>query len=68
MSASPSVKARAQVGVAVRTKNRALEVQARRDLAAAKIEAYVQKVVAEAPPLTSEQRARLAALLNGGAA
>jgi hypothetical protein len=39
-------------------------VTARRDLAAAKLEAYVQRVVSEAPPLTSEQRDRLAALLR----
>lgn len=42
----------------------------RRDLAAAKIEAYVAKVVAEAPPLSPEQRDRLAMLFrpSGGAA
>ncbi|MEX3645021.1 hypothetical protein [Mycolicibacterium porcinum] len=36
----------------------------KRDLAAAKIEAYVKRVVAEAPPLTDEQRARLADLMR----
>jgi len=39
-------------------------VNARRDLAAAKLDAYIQKVVAEAPPLTDEQRDRIAALLR----
>ncbi len=40
----------------------------RSELAAARIAAYVEKVVAEAPPLTADQRARLAALLNPGTA
>lgn len=35
----------------------------RRDYAAVKIEEYVAKVVAEAPPLTAEQRHRIAQLL-----
>ncbi len=45
----------------------------RRDLAEAKITAYVDKVLREAPELTTEQRSRLAELLRpvrgqGGAA
>lgn len=39
-------------------------IDARRDLAAAKLDAYIKKVVAEAPPLTDEQRDRIAALLR----
>lgn len=39
-------------------------IEARRELAAAKLEAYVQKVVANAPPLTSSQRDRIAVLLR----
>lgn len=39
----------------------------RRDLAAAKLEAYVSRVVSEAPPLTVEQLDRVAVLLRGGA-
>ena len=39
-------------------------IDARRDLAAAKLDAYVKKVVAEAPPLTGAQRDRIAALLR----
>ncbi len=35
----------------------------RRDLAAERIASYVEAVVAQAPPLTPEQRARLALLL-----
>lgn len=39
-------------------------IDARRDLAAANIEAYVRRVVDAAPPLTDSQRDRLAALLR----
>ena len=39
---------------------------ARRDLAAAKIEDYIDKVISEAPPLSVEQRDALALLLRGG--
>ena len=39
---------------------------ARRDLAVAKIEDYIEKVVAEAPPLTPAQYDKLASLLQGG--
>jgi hypothetical protein len=41
-------------------------VDARRDFAAAKIADYIAKVVAEAPPLTDEQRVRICALLRAG--
>ena len=41
---------------------------ARRSLAEAKIAEYVRKTVDSAPPLTAEQRQRLAALLTSGAA
>lgn len=45
-------------------------VTARQDLAASKLAQYVEKVVAEAPPLTAEQSDRIAALLRpaGGGA
>jgi hypothetical protein len=39
---------------------------ARRDLAAAKIADYIERTVASAPPLTDDQRNRIAALLNAG--
>lgn len=39
-------------------------VEARRDYAAAKLEAYVEKIVASAPPLTEAQRRRIAAVLD----
>jgi hypothetical protein len=41
---------------------------ARRDLAAASLAEYIVKVVDAAPPLTEDQRARLATLLRGGGA
>jgi hypothetical protein len=37
--------------------------QARRDLRAARAEAYVRELVDTSPPLTAEQRSRLAVLL-----
>ena len=42
--------------------------EAQRDLRAARLEAHVRAVVDAAPPLTAEQRARLAALLRGSGA
>jgi hypothetical protein len=41
-------------------------LEARRNLRAAKLADHIVKVVAEAPPLTQEQRDRLAVLLRGG--
>ena len=38
-----------------------------RDYAAAKLEDYIRRTVDTAPPLTPEQRDRLALLLRGGA-
>ena len=40
----------------------------RRDLKAQRLEEYIAKVVDSAPPLTVEQRDRIAAILRGGAA
>ena len=42
--------------------------RARADLAKAKLEQYIQRVLQDAPPLTAEQLARLAVLLQGGTA
>lgn len=61
-------RARSQLGVAVRRgRGNAAIADARRDLAAAKLAHYIERVVAESPPFTPDQRARLAALLRGGA-
>jgi hypothetical protein len=42
-------------------------VEARRDLRAARAEEYIRKLVEAAPPLSAEQRDRLAILLKGAA-
>ncbi len=39
-------------------------IDARRELAAAKLEAYIARVVASAPPLTEEQQRQLSTLLR----
>lgn len=41
-------------------------VDARRDLIASRAEEYIRKLVDAAPPLTAEQRSRLAALFAPG--
>lgn len=41
---------------------------ARQNLRAAKLENHIAKVLSEAPPLTDEQRERIAALLRAGGA
>lgn len=60
---SDILSARSRVAVAVRQRDAEAERDARRDLAAAKLEAYAARVVAEAPPLTEAQRDRITALL-----
>ena len=42
-----------------------LAADAKRNLAAANLEAHIQRIVAQAPPLTEDQRSRLALLLRG---
>lgn len=66
METSSVAQAKSRLGVAVRYNNHRAETEARRDLAAAKLEAYIAKTVAAAPPLTPEQRDKLAAILHGG--
>lgn len=68
MSTSPNLAALAHAR-AVRTGDPEQVAATHAALAAAKIEAAIQKALAEAPPLTDEQRARLARLLtaDGGA-
>lgn len=43
-------------------------IEARRDLVAQSLEEHIRREVAKAPPLTDEQRDRIAAVLRGGAA
>ena len=57
-------KARARVaGLHARAADDPEALDARRNLAAAKTAAYIQKVLDDAPPLTEEQRVALAELL-----
>jgi len=55
--------------VASLTRSRAADdpdlVAARRNLAAARLADHIEKTIAAAPPLTAEQRDRLALLLRG---
>ena len=72
MDVTRALKARNQLAVACRHHPDQIEDR-RRDLAAAKISDYIEKVLAAAPPLTDAQRTALAELLkparrNGGAA
>jgi hypothetical protein len=69
---SPLAKARSDVAVAHRRRDpRAIE-EARQRFATEKIADHIKRVLAQAPPLTDEQRAKLAELLrpvrtrNGG--
>lgn len=59
----PVITARNRLGAAVRSGDPVLAAARRQELAAAKLEAYVAKVVAEAPPLSPEQSRIIAALL-----
>lgn len=61
---SPVLQARAQLAVATRRRDPEQIANARRDLAAEKLAQYVARTVADAPPLTAEQRDRIAALLR----
>ena len=62
---SPELRrAAAKAGAAVRWQGPEAR-DARRDLAAERIAAYVQRVLSDAPPLDPEQKARLCLLLHG---
>lgn len=58
---------RAAVARATKTGDTETITEARRVLAAEKIAAYIAETVAAAPPLTAEQRDRLAGLLRHAA-
>lgn len=62
---SRSLAARNRLGAALRNSPNDSEriVDARRDLAEARIADAIERIVADAPPLTDNQRARLAAML-----
>lgn len=61
---SEVLKARSATGVAARRGDSNAVLEARRNLAAAKLAAYIESVVAEAPPLTDEQLDHIALLLR----
>lgn len=64
---SRSLTARQRLGGTIRLNPNDAEkiAAARRDLAEAKLSDYIERVIAEAPKLSSEQLDRLALLLNG---
>lgn len=64
---SPVLSSRGRLNAAQRHDPHGDHSRLRADLAAAKLEQYIEKVVSSAPPLTDSQRSRLAALLTGGA-
>lgn len=66
---SQALKARNNLGTVMRhhRDDEAAVTAARQQLAVAKITEYIERVVAEAPPLTPEMRDRLALLLRGAA-
>lgn len=68
-SKNPSVS-RAVIDYANACKNPAATATlaaARANLAAARIEDFIEKTLADAPPISAEQRSRLSRLLTGGA-
>lgn len=61
----PSVyAARSALGVAARRRDAEAIRAARQELAAANIAAAIKRVASEAPPLTEDQRRRLASILT----
>jgi hypothetical protein len=63
-----AIHARNRLGGTIRLKpnDREALAAARLELRAAKLEDYIVRTVEQAPPLTDEQRARLAAILAPG--
>lgn len=59
---------RARLAATQRHHPHADTTELRRDLKAARLEDYIARTVDSAPPLSPEQRDRLALLLRGGAA
>lgn len=64
--ADPVLSARSRFNATrqYRGENDPATVAAARDLAAEKMAAYVSRVVTQAPPLTEDQRSRIARLLS----
>ncbi len=68
MSSWTTERARLAVTIRHHPDDRAAIETARRDLRAARGEDYIRRLVDGAPPLTAEQRARIAAILLDPAA
>lgn len=68
MSSIPREHARVAALSRSRTADDPGLLDAKRNLRALKLEEHVLRVVGEAPPLTDEQRERIAALLRAGGA
>lgn len=68
MSTWKSERARVASLARFRPSNDPALVDAKRDLRAERLAEHVARVVAQAPPLTDEQRERIAALLRAGGA
>lgn len=69
MASKNPIVSRAVIDYAKACKNptgKATLAAARANLAAARIEDFIEKVLADAPPISDEQRSRLARLLTGG--
>ncbi len=62
---SEVAKTRARIATATRTGTPDDVAEARRAHATASLAAHIARVVAEAPPLTDEQKSRLTVLLRG---
>ncbi|MDZ8200633.1 hypothetical protein RZO50_03860 [Microbacterium sp. SSW1-59] len=59
-------KARSEIMIGRRVHDPEREASGRRDLAEAKIAAYIEKALAVAPPLNNQQIHRLTGLLRAG--
>lgn len=66
MSKSPLQRLAIEKAQAFRSSDQERRAQASRALVEAKLEAYIESVVADAPPLTTQQIHRLTGLLRSG--
>lgn len=62
----PAARLRANIGNAALRGDQQAADENRRDLRAVTAEEYITRLLATAPPLTADQRDRLALLLRGG--
>ena len=62
---SAVLSARGKLGSAKKSSDPVVIENATRDLAAAKLEQYIERIVSTAPPLSAAQKSRLSALIGG---